>query len=119
MYALNPGYERRSLKSGNADTGVNVTNKKTFGFQQIDLNAEAVSNDWTFNVYGLIPVGDVEERLNSVYQGGALNTYGLYIGYLIIPLLQASVGYNYQHRDLEDIDGSSVRDRLAHDITQA
>ena len=74
MFGLNGGYDSRSLKSGDAD--VNVTNKKTVGFQQIALNAEAVSNSWTLNGYGLIPVGDVEQRLNSVYDAGSLNTYG-------------------------------------------
>ena len=110
MYGLNAGYDSRSLKSGNTDTGVSVTNKKTVGFQQIALNAEAVSNGWTFNGYGLIPVGDVEQKLNSVYQGGALNTYGLDVGYFITPALQASVGYYYQHRDEEHVDGSGILD---------
>ena len=118
MYGLNAGYDSRSLKSGDADTGVNVKNKKTVGFQQIALNAEAISNGWTFNGYGLIPVGDVEQRLNSVYDSGALNTYGLDVGYFITPALQASVGYYYQHRDQEDVDGSGVLGRLAYDITQ-
>ena len=57
MYGLNAGYDSRSLKSGGADTGVNVTNKRTVGFQQIALNAETVSNSWTLNGYGLIPLG--------------------------------------------------------------
>ena len=117
MFGLNGGYDSRSLKSGNADTGVNVKNKKTVGFQQIALNAEAVSNSWTFNGYGLIPVGDVEQRLNSVYDSGALNTYGLDAGYFITPVLKASVGYYYQHRDQEDVDGSGVRGRLAYEIS--
>ena len=118
MYGLNAGYDTRSLKSGDADTGINVTNKKTVGFQQIALNAEAISNGWTFNGYGLIPVGDVEQKLNSVYDSGALNTYGLDVGYFITPSLHASVGYYYQHRDQEDVDGSGVSGRLAYDITQ-
>ena len=46
MFGLNGGYDSRSLKSGDADTGINVKNKKTVGFQQIALNAEAVSNSW-------------------------------------------------------------------------
>ena len=117
MYGLNAGYDSRTLKSGN-DTNFNVTNKKTVGFQQIALNAEAVSNSWSFNGYGLIPVGDVEQKLNSVYDAGALNTYGLDVGYFITPSLNASVGYYYQHRDQEDVDGSGVRGRLAYDITQ-
>ena len=97
------------MKSGDADTGINVKNKKTVGFQQIALNAEAFSNGLTLNGYGLIPVGDVEQKLNSVYQGGAMNTYGLDAGYFITPVLKASVGYYYQHRDQEDVDGSGVR----------
>ena len=117
MYGLNAGYDSRSLKSGDADTGVNVTNKRTVGFQQIALNAEAVSNSWTLNGYGLIPVGDVEQKLNSVYPGGALNTYGLDAGYFITPALHASAGYYYQHRDQEEVDGSGVRGRLAYEMT--
>ena len=111
MYGLNAGYDSRSLKSGDADTGVNVTNKRTVGFQQIALNAEAVSNSWTLNVYGLIPVGDVEQRLNSFYDSGALNTYGLDVGYFITPVLKAFVDYYYQHRDQVEVEGSGVRGR--------
>jgi hypothetical protein len=117
MFGLNGGYDSRSLKSGDADNGVNVKNKKTVGFQQIALNAEAVSNSWTLNGYGLIPVGDVEQKLNSVYNGGAMNTYGLDAGYFITPVLKASVGCYYQHRDQEDVDGSGVRGRLAYEIS--
>ena len=117
MFGLNAGYDSRSLKSGDADTGVNVTKKRTVGFQQIALNAEAVSNSWTLNGYGLIPVGDVEQRLNSVYDSGALNTYGLDAGYFISPQLHASVGYYYQHRDQEEVDGSGVLGRLAYEMT--
>ena len=117
MFGLNAGYDSRSLKSGDADTGVNVTNKRTVGFQQIALNAEAVSNSWTFSGYGLIPVGDVEQKLNSLCHGGALNTYGLDAGYFITPVLKASVGYYYQHRDQEEVDGSGVRGRLAYEMT--
>ena len=57
IFGLNAGYDSRLLKSGDADTGVNVTNKRTVGFQQIALNAETVSNSWTLNGYGLIPLG--------------------------------------------------------------
>ncbi|MDP7994418.1 MAG: carbamoyl-phosphate synthase, partial [Synechococcus sp. SP2 MAG] len=117
MYGLNAGYDSRPLTSGDADTGVSVSNKRTAFFQQIALNAEAVSNSWTLNGYGLIPVGDVEQKLNSVYQGGALNTYGLDAGYFITPVLKASAGYYYQHRDQEEVDGSGVRGRLAYDIS--
>ena len=91
--------------------------RRTAFFQQVAFNAEAVSNSWTLNGYGLIPVGDVEQKLNSVYQGGALNTYGLDAGYFITPVLKASAGYYYQHRDQEEVDGSGVRGRLAYEMT--
>ena len=45
-----------------------------------------------------------------------MNTYGLDVGYFITPSLQASVGYYYQHRDEEHVDGSGVRGRLAYAI---
>ncbi len=89
MYGLNAGYDSRSLKSGNTDTGINVIKKKTVGFQQIALNVNAASNGWNFNGYGLITVGDVEQKLNSHYESGALNAYGLDAGYFITPSLQA------------------------------
>ena len=70
MYGLNAGYDSRPMATGDSDTGVSVSNKRTAFFQQLAFNAEAVSNSWTLNSYGLIPVGDVEQQLNSVYQGG-------------------------------------------------
>ena len=118
MYGLNAGYDTRTVESGDADTNIPVFDKQTIFFNQIAVNAEAVSNSWTFNGYGLFPIGDVEQKLNSHYDAGALNTYGLDVGYFISPQLHASVGYYYQHRDQEDVDGSGVRGRLAYDITQ-
>ena len=117
MYGLNAGYDSRPMNTGGTDTGVNVSNKRSVFFQQVAFNAEAVSNNWTLNGYGLIPVGDVEQQLNSVYQGGALNTYGLDAGYFITPVLKASAGYYYQHREQEEVDGSGVRGRLAYEMT--
>ena len=117
MFGVNAGYDSRPMATGDADTGVSVTDKSSVFFQQVAVNAEAVSNSWTLNGYGLIPVGDVEKRLNSVYQGGALNTYGLDAGYFITPVLKASAGYYYQHRDQEEVDGSGVRGRLAYEMT--
>ena len=90
MYGVNGGYDSRPMNTGGTDTGVNVsgTEKSAF-FQQVAVNAEAVSNEWNFNAYALIPVGDTEQQLNSFYQGGALDTYGLDVGYFIIPELNA------------------------------
>jgi hypothetical protein len=81
------------------------------------VNAEAVSNNWNFNAYALLPIGDTEQQLNWAYQGGALNTYGLDVGYFITPELNASVGYYYQNGDIGDADGSGVRGRLAYEIS--
>ena len=117
MFGLNGGYDSRPVKSGGTDTGISVTNERTAFFQQIALNAEAVSNSWTFNAYGLLPVGDVEQKLNSFYQGGAMNTYGIDVGYFITPALHTSAGYYYQHREEEHNDGSAVRGRLAYEIS--
>ena len=80
------------------------------------MNTEAVSDTWAFNAYALIPTGKTEAQLNSVYQGGSLNTYGLDAGYSLTPELQASVGYYYQHGDLNTADGSGVLGRLAYSI---
>ena len=63
-----------------------------------------------------MPVGEVEYQLNSVYQGGALDTYGLDVGYNIAPDLRLSAGYYYQSGDLGAADGSGVRGRLAYNL---
>ena len=44
------------------------------------------------------------------------NGLGLDVGYFITPSLQASVGYYYQHRDQEEVDGSGILGRLAYAI---
>ena len=118
MYGLNAGYDTRPMNTGGTDTGINVsgTEKSAF-FQQVAVNAEAVSNDWNFNAYALIPVGDTEQQLNWYYQGGALDTYGLDVGYFITPAVNASVGYYYQNGDLGTADGSGVLGRLAYEMT--
>jgi len=116
MYGINAGYDTRPMATGYADTGVSVSNRSTVFFQQAAVNAEAVSDTWAFNAYALLPTGKTEAQLNSVYQGGSLNTYGLDAGYNLTPELQASVGYYYQHGDLNTADGSGVLGRLAYSI---
>ncbi|WP_413403147.1 MULTISPECIES: carbamoyl-phosphate synthase [unclassified Synechococcus] len=117
VFGLNGGYDSRPMNTGGTDTGISVigTEKSAF-FQQVAVNAEAVSNDWNFNAYALIPVGEIEQDLNWYYQGGALDTYGLDIGYFITPVLKASAGYYYQHRNQENVDGSGLRGRLAYEM---
>ena len=116
MYGLNAGYDTRPMATGYADTGISVYNRSTVFFQQAVVNAEAVSDKWAFNAYALIPTGDTEQQLNTVYQGGALDTYGLDAGYNLTPALRASVGYYYQNGDLNTADGSGVLGRLAYSI---
>ena len=118
MYGINAGYDTRPMATGPTDTGIPTfgTEKKVF-FQQVAVNAEAVSNDWNFNAYALIPIGDTEQNLNWFYQAGSLDTYGLDVGYFITPELNASVGYYYQQGDLGSADGSGVLGRVAYDIS--
>ena len=93
MYGLNAGYDTRPMSTGDADTGIPVYASRTAFFQQAAVNAEAVSDKWAFNAYALIPTGDTEQQLNTVYQGGALDTFGLDAGYNLTPALRASVGF--------------------------
>ncbi len=118
MYGLNAGYDSRPMNTGNADSGVTLYDKESAFFQQVAAGLEAVSDSWNFNAYALIPVGDTEQRLNSRYYGGALNTYGLDVGYAITPEWDASIGYYYQHgEDLYAGDGSGVLATLSYEIT--
>ena len=116
MYGINAGYDTRPMSTGPADTGISVYASRTAFFQQAAINAEAVSEKWAFNAYALIPTGDKEQQLNTVYQGGALDTYGLDAGYNLTPALRASVGYYYQNGDAGAADGSGVLGRLAYAI---
>jgi len=117
MFGINGGYDSRPMNTGGTDTGINVsgTEKSAF-FQQVAAGLEAISDTWNFNAYALIPVGDKEQRLNIRYLGGALDTYGLNVGYFITPDLNASIGYYYQSGDLGTADGSGVQVELDYQI---
>ncbi len=116
MFGVNAGYDSRPMATGGDDTSVAITNPQTVFFQQVAAGFEAVSNTWNFNAYALVPIGDTEQQLNSVYEGGALNTYGLDVGYNFTPALRVSVGYYYQNGDLNMADGSGVLGRLSYAI---
>ena len=106
------------MNTDGTDTGIIVSgNEQSAFFQQVAVNVEAVSNDWNFNAYALITIGDTEQRLNWFNQGGALNTYRLDVGYFITPFVNASVGYYYQSGDLGSAEGSGVLGRLAYEIS--
>ncbi len=117
MFGVNAGYNSRPMATGAADTGVNVRNSSTIFYQQVTAGLEAISNTWNFNAYALIPVGTSEYLLNSNYFGGALDTYGLDVGYAITPDFKASIGYYYQNGDLNTADGSGVLGRLSYNIS--
>ena len=114
---INAGYDSRPMATGPADTGVNVTNSQTVFYQQVAAGLEAVSNTWNFNAYALVPIGTTNAQLNSVYQAGSLDTYGLDVGYAITPDFKASLGYYYQNGDLGTADGSGLLTRLSYDLT--
>jgi len=122
MYGVNFGYDSRPMATGPADTGVNVSNSQTVFFQQLALNAEAVSDKWSALGYWLMPIGqygwgsNTVPMLNSVYNGGSLNTIGGDIAYNITPEVKLSLGYYYQDGDLNTADSSGVKTRLAYDI---
>ena len=117
MYGINAGYDTRPMSTGPADTGVTVTASRTAFFQQAAVNAQAISDAWEFNAYGLIPTGRTEQQLNNVYAGGALDTIGLDASYNINEWLKASTGYYYQNGDRNAADGSGVSTRLAYEVS--
>ena len=45
-----------------------------------------------------------------------MNTYGVDMGFDFTDNLTSSVGYYYQHRDQEAIDGSGVKANLTYDL---
>ena len=96
---MNAGYDSLPMATGKADTGVNVWNKQSVFLQQVAAGLEAVSDTCNFNIYGLFPIGDTEQRLNSHYSGGAMHTYGFDVGYGLTSDLKASVRPYYQHGD--------------------
>lgn len=117
MFGANAGYDTRSLKSGGDDTGVPITGQTTVRYQQVAIGVEANSNTWNVNAYVLLPVGDREQALNSVYNSGALTTYGADVGYRMMSNLRTSIGYYYQTNNLEVVSGSGVRAALVYDWT--
>jgi hypothetical protein len=110
------------MATGPADTGVNVSSSQTVFFQQLALNAEAVSNQWSANGYWLLPIGpygwgqNTQAQLNSVYGGDSLNTIGGDVAYNFTPDLKLSLGYYYQDGDLNSADSSGVKTRLSYTI---
>ena len=116
MYGFNFGYDTRNMNTGDADNAT-VTDKKDVSFQQVAFNFEAVSENLNINSYALIPTGDVEKPLNNTYQGGAMNTYGVDVGFDLTDDLTSSIGYYYQHRNQEKVDGSGVKGNISYQLS--
>ena len=108
MYGLNAGYDSRPMNTGEV-SGINLfgTEKSVF-FQQIAGGFEAISEKWNLYAYAARPIGERVQRLNWVAIGGALDTYGLDIGYQITPEIKTWAGYYYQSGDKGLADGSGV-----------
>lgn len=117
MFGVNAGYDTRPMATGEADTGVAVTGSRTVFFQQAAVGLEAIGDHWLLNAHALLPTGTRTFSLNSAYNGGALNTYGLDVGYSITPDLKVSLGYYYQNGDLATANGSGVVGRVAYTIS--
>jgi len=118
MYGVYAGYDTRELKAGPVDTAVTVTDPRTVHFQQVAVGAEAVSNQWSVHAYVLAPTGTTEKQLNSHYEGGALDTAGVDVGYQINDKTKATVGYYHQTGDLGEAVGSGATAGLSYDINQ-
>jgi len=116
MYGVYAGYDTRELKAGPVDTTVVVTDPRTVHFQQVAVGAEAVSNQWSVHAYVLMPTGTTEKQINSHYDGGALDTVGVDVGYQINEKTKATVGYYHQDGDLGHADGSGATAGLSYDI---
>jgi len=116
MVGVYAGYDTRELKAGPVDTGVTVTDPQTVHFQQVAVGAEAVSNQWSVHAYALMPTGTTEKQLNSHYEGGALDTVGVDVGYQINDKTKATLGYYHQTGDLGEAVGSGVSTGLSYDI---
>jgi hypothetical protein len=116
MYGVNAGYDSRPMATGPSDTGVTVSNSQTVFFQQVAAGLEAVSDTWNFNAYALVPVGTTSVQVNDQYRAGALDTYGLDVGYAITPDFNASLGYYYQNGD-NSVHSSGLLGRLAYNLT--
>ena len=100
VFDLNAGYDTRYMKTGNADNGVNVIDKKNVFYHQLAYSAAVFIDETLFvNAYGLTPVGSTKKGLNNTYEEIALHTYGLDMSYVINDSLNTVLGYYYQDSD--------------------
>ena len=136
MFGVNAGYDSRPMNTGGTTDDVdddyvtncstNSANCETTLFQQVALNLEAKSNKFSASVYGLVPVGKYGAGtgnvavINSRFIADNLSTYGIDIGYNIIPSLRLALGSYYQLDEKEGMksaNGVGVKTGLTYDIT--
>ena len=129
MYGINGGHDARRIATGATTNDLPANNPKTVLFQQIAINAEAKSNKWGVNAYGLFPVGTYGygtgsvARINSSFGASPLTTVGIDVVHNMLPNLSASGGIYYQsgerEADMYEIfpNGTGFRGRLIHAIS--
>ena len=118
VFDINAGYDTRYMKTGNADNGVNVIDKKNVFYHQLAYSAAVFIDETLYvNAYGLTPVGSTKKDLNNTYEGIALHTYGLDMSYVINNSLNTVLGYYYQDSDTSGgTVGSGVKAGLDYKI---
>ena len=108
------------MTSGGINSGTNIRGEKTFLFQQVGINVEAVSEKIAFDAYALLPASETQHKLNDSYQVDELTTLGVNVGRHLNPNLKASIGYYLQHNPAEEeSDGSGVLGRLSYAINSS
>ena len=136
MFGVNAGYDSRPMNTGGTTDDVdddyvtncstNSANCETTLFQQVALNLEAKSNKFSASVYGLVPVGKYGAGtgnvavINSRFIADNLSTYGIDIGYNIMPNLRLALGSYYQldeKEGLKSANGVGIKSGLIYDIT--
>ena len=143
MFGFNAGYDSRPLNPGDVVTNNHykvplkhnamdnskgskttlriphkVTDSRQAFFQQLAVGVEAINGDLSINSYALLPIGDVEQKINSRYNAGSLNTYGIDLAYDLTSKLRLITGYYYQHNDLESVNGSGIEAGLSYEVAQ-
>ena len=119
MYGVNFGYDSRPMATGGTTNGVSISDSQTVFFQQLALNAEAVSDKWSALGYWLMPIGEYgwgsnnSAPINDTYGAHPMNTIGGDIAYNITSDVKLSLGYYYQD---ESTGYSGAKGRLAYDI---
>lgn len=120
LMGVHAGFDSRSMKTAGGAAGRTpvISDPREVDFYQVAAGLEVVSDQWDIQTYALVPLGDTEQQLNSIYQGGALDTFGLDVGYTISSSATVSLGYYYQHGDMGAADGSGVRAMLDCEISE-